>query len=247
MNKTGQELWVVMPIYNEEESIRRVLDEWLPMLRETIGNDKFVLAAINDGSKDRSLDILQDYARRYSELIIIDKTNSGHGQSCIYGYRIALENGVSWIFQMDSDGQCDPRFFPRFWELREKYPVIYGYRKKRDDGFGRYLMSRVVSLVTFLGAGVWVRDPNVPYRLMRAESLSPFIEGFPKDFHLANILLAALQKKCFKIYWVDIHFRQRFGGVMSVKHFSFLKQGYKLLIQMLRAKKIIETLTVDIK
>ena len=239
MNKTEKELWVVMPLYNEEGSLRRVLDEWFSMLRETIGENQFVFLAINDGSRDRSLSILRDYALHHCELMVMDKPDTGPGQSCIDGDRLALENGAQWVFQIDSDGQCDPRFFPEFWGLRDKHPVVYGYRQKRDDGIGRYLISRVVSLVTFFTAGVWVRDPNVPYRLMRAESLAPFIGTFPKDFYLANVLLAALQSRHFKIYWVNIRFRKRFCGTPNVRHFSFIKQGCKLWMQMLRARNVL--------
>ena len=236
MDRIKNGLWVVVPVYNEEGSICRVLDEWLPMFKKTIGSGKFVLVAVNDGSTDRSSSILRNYARDHTELMVTDKPNSGHGQSCLYGYRLALENGAQWIFQMDSDGQCDPRFFPEFWELREKHPVILGYRQKRDDGLGRYLISRILSLVTFFATGACLRDPNVPYRLMRAGSVTPFIEDLPKDFYLVNVLLTVLQSKRFKIYWVNIHFRNRFGGASSVKNFSFVKQGYTFWMQLQRTK-----------
>jgi dolichol-phosphate mannosyltransferase len=236
MGKTKKALWVVMPAYNEEKLLPRVLDEWLSTLRETVGNDQFVLVLINDGSKDQTLSILRQYAQRHCELMVIDKPNSGHGQSCIEGYRFALRNGAQWVFQIDSDGQCDPQFFPKFWELHDKYPIIYGHRRRRDDGIGRRLISSIVSLVIFGGTGVWVRDPNVPYRLMHSKSLAPFIETFPSYFHLANVFLAYLQSKRFKIYWVDIRFRQRFYGASGVNLFSFIKQGYGLWMQIQRAK-----------
>ena len=49
-------------------------------------------------------------------LEILDRENRGHGQSCLQGYRIARERGVPWVFQIDSDGQCDPRFFEGLWQ-----------------------------------------------------------------------------------------------------------------------------------
>jgi len=234
----NQELWVVMPVYNEQSSLPRVLDEWLPIFKEVVGQGRFVLAALNDGSKDQSLAILRAYAARYPEIRVIDKPNSGHGQSCMEGYRRALDNGAAWVFQMDSDGQCDPQFFGELWRRRNSHPVIYGYRSTRDDGFIRYGISRAVSLVTWMRTGIWVRDPNVPYRLMKGESLAPFVRKFPPDFGLANVLLAALHDKYFKIAWSNIHFRQRFGGKPSIKHLAFVKQGHHLWIQLKKMKDI---------
>lgn len=226
MNK----LWVVMPVYNEEECIPHVLDEWLPVLRNTVKD--FTLCVLNDGSKDRTLSMITKYADLNPEIRVIDKPNSGHGQTCVYGYQIAIQEGANWILQIDSDGQCDARFFSSFWDEREKSAVTYGFRNKRGDGFKRFLFSRVVSLATFISTGIWVRDANVPYRLMRSDTLSSIIQMIPKDFHLANILVAALQQNYFGIRWKNIYFRQRIGGVPSVKAYTFGKHGIKLMRQL---------------
>jgi len=225
------ELWIVMPVYNEEESLPGVFCEWLPILRATAST--FTLCVLNDGSKDSTLKILREMEAIIPELYVVDKSNSGHGQTCLCGYYLALSKDAKWILQIDSDGQCDPRFFPKFWAARTHYPVIYGYRKVRDDGLKRFLISRIVSIVTWMGAGTWVRDPNVPYRLMRYEALAKLVNQIPSNFHLVNILLAAFQEREYGIHWVDIHFRQRSRGVSSVKAYSIAVQGYQLFKQLL--------------
>jgi dolichol-phosphate mannosyltransferase len=172
-------LWVIMPVYNEAESISGVVNEWLQTLH-TLQTD-FVLCVLNDGSRDRTLDILRQLEEQHPALQVVDKPNSGHGQTCVTGYRKAVDAGAQWIFQVDSDGQCDPAWFPAFWEARHQHPVIYGFRKKRDDGFIRFLISRVVTFVTWLGTGgVWVPDANVPYRLMRQDTLTEIARQVPQ-------------------------------------------------------------------
>ncbi len=225
------ELFLVMPAYNEEASVAKVVDEWMPVLRATVG-ENFTFCAINDGSKDGTLAVLNTLAARYPQLSVADKPNSGHGQTCLFGYRRGLASGATWLFQLDSDGQCDPAYFPQVWAARSESPVVYGYRRRRDDGLSRFLVSRVVSAVTLAATGTWVRDANVPYRLMRADTLQGVVDDVPGDFHLANIMLSALHQKRFGIRWVDIGFRQRFGGVPSVKAYSFAKQGWKLFRQL---------------
>ena len=94
-------------------SVRTVLAEWLEALeREKID---YRLLAINDGSRDETLPFLEQAARENPErLLVLDKANSGHGRSCRAGYEQALAAEASWIFQIDSDGQCDPGLFRRF-------------------------------------------------------------------------------------------------------------------------------------
>jgi dolichol-phosphate mannosyltransferase len=225
-------VWVVMPVYNEEESLSHVIDAWLPVLRANLKN--FVYCVINDGSKDGSIDIMNSYAQSNREIKVIDKENTGHGQSCIYGYHLAIENDAKWVFQMDSDGQCSPEYFESCVKASKGNQVVYGYRKTRDDGWKRFYISRIVSTFIWIATRVWVRDANVPYRFMHTNALRSIVNHVPEDFHLANVLISTYQQHKYKIKWVDIHFNDRFGGEPSVKLSLFAKHGF-VLFQQLKA------------
>ncbi len=225
-----------MPVYNEEESISNVIDEWHKALTES--KVDFTFCILNDGSKDNTLNLLKKYESKYPQIKLIDKPNTGHGQSCITGYKLALEQGADWIFQIDSDGQCDPRFFPQFVSLAKDHKAIYGRRKTRDDGFKRMIISKFVTLFTFVATGQWIWDANVPYRLIHASLMKNIAYKVAPDFHLANIYVSVLTNKQEKIKWVNIHFRDRSGGSASVKTFSFVKHGFKLFGQLRQASKM---------
>ncbi len=231
----SNELWVVMPVYNERDSIALVLREWVSVLRAHAPG--FVLCVLNDGSRDDTLALLQALQAEMPELRVIDKPNSGHGQTCIEGYRLALAAGASWIFQIDSDGQCDPRFFPALWHSREGAAAIYGFRATRDDGAHRRAISRVTSAVGWLAFGIWVRDANVPYRLMRRDAVEAAVPHVARDFFLANVLVALLQERDFGIRWQDIGFRKRHGGTPSVRALSFARRGTQLFQQLRAARE----------
>lgn len=230
-------LAVVMPVYNEEANIEKVLNEWLTMLR----NQKlsFNIIVCNDGSTDSTLSILESLVTDTKELKIVNKENSGHGQSCLYGYKIALAEGYDWIFQIDSDGQCDPKYFPHFLSCSNEHDVIYGFRTYREDGFVRKIISRVVTILIFFTTYNFVKDANVPYRLMKRDTLQKVIGRIPSDFYLANILLSILQNKHDDIHWVSIGFRKRLGGEPSVKAFKFLKHGIRLFKQLIKVRKVL--------
>lgn len=228
-------LWIIMPVYNEEEALGSVIEEWQSALQQS--GVPYTLCILNDGSRDKTLPLLREYAAKYPQISVVDKPNSGHGQTCIMGYRMALENGADWVFQIDSDGQCAPQYFQTFADLAKDHKAVYGYRKTRDDGFKRRVISRFVTLFTYVATGIYVRDANVPYRLIHADIMKNIVDRVPTDFHLANIYVSVLTRKQTPIKWVNIHFRDRSGGSPSVKTFSFVKHGFRLFSQLHEASR----------
>jgi glycosyltransferase involved in cell wall biosynthesis len=63
---------------------------------------------VNDGSKDNTYQKMLLLQEKYPLLIPVDKSNSGHGATCLFAYRKAIEANADYIFQTDSDGQTDP-------------------------------------------------------------------------------------------------------------------------------------------
>jgi len=220
------ELFVVLPVYNEEEAISGVLEEWLAVLRSQ--SESFVLCCLDDGSSDGTAELLDRLERATPEIEVIHKTNSGHGQSCLLGYRRAVELGSQWVFQIDSDGQCDPLDFASFWPGRAKHPVQYGHRVQRDEGPVRRIVSRLLSGLVWSRTGVRVRDANVPFRLMRGDRLAKWIDEIPASFDLVNVLLAVLQQQDEEITWQPIRFRKRRGGRTSLGLFRLTVMGLRL-------------------
>lgn len=229
------ELAIVMPIYNEEGSIEKVFKEWVPALDKISQNYKIL--ALDDGSLDQSFKILMKLSEEHPNKIIpLTHANCGHGQTCIKGYLKAISLNARWVLQIDSDGQCDPIYIKDFWQKRSEIESIFGYRKTRDDGLIRLIISRILAIVAFLASGVYVRDPNVPYRLIQVKSLSAVISRVPKDFYLANILVSILLEKQKPISWRPIHFRNRFAGQASLKKRAFAKLGLKLFFNLIKMR-----------
>ena len=217
---------IIMPAYNEEEALPEVIREWVGAAAKVDGT----LVVLNDGSKDNTLAILKESMRTHDNLIVIDKPNSGHGPTCLAGYRWATEQGFEWVFQTDSDGQTKSEEFLDAWKLTEHHDFIFGFRPTRGDGFGRWVISRVLRLTILMIFGVAVRDANVPFRIMRASKLPPFLDRIPKDLFLANAYLAVLIRKSpEKIRWVTISFSPRTGGVPSVSWRRFAAVGLRVI------------------
>ena len=227
------ELILVMPVYNEQASVRKVVMEWFQEIQNWTEN--FVFLAINDGSKDGTLEILNRLRNQLgNRLEILDKPNSGHGQSCLVGYRIACERGVPFVFQIDSDGQCDPQYFFRFWRMRQDCDVVYGNRVRRDDGIKRVAASVTLRIVLLAFSNANCIDANVPYRLIRTANLLSKLEKIPAEFFLANVALAVLLRKdhSWRHGAVPIRFRERYGGEPSVRLGKFGEKAKELISQL---------------
>ena len=78
--------------------------------------------------------------------------------------------------------------------------------------------------------GVWVKDANTPFRLMKAERLAAVMKYIPEDFFLANVAVSAIAvKKKESVAWYPITFRPRQGGVNSINMKRIIKIGWKAL------------------
>ena len=245
--KNGRDLIVVIPVYNEEASIGHVIQEWYAALEALNIDYRFLI--VNDGSTDGTKAQLAHLKSQFPVIEVINKSNSGHGQSCITGYKAAISRQARWVFQIDSDGQCDPQYFPTCWQFREAFPVVFGQRLQREDGFFRSLISVFNRLAVWLATGVSVPDSNVPYRLMRRDVLATAVTQFPPNFYLANILIAVILKKGLaqNIKHVPINFRQRYGGEASVKWVKFATLGWELVRSLRRHRHFVSQKSREIE
>jgi dolichol-phosphate mannosyltransferase len=227
---TSCELAVVMPIYNEEANIAAVVTEWIEELRRL--DISFELLAVNDGSSDATGQALQALAERHpGRLTPISKQNGGHGLACRTGYVLALARGAAWTLQIDSDGQCDPRFFAAFWKARQRADAIFGVRTTRDDGLSRVWISAICRGVASGLCGIDLKDANVPYRLIRTSALKEALARVPDDFDMQNLALTVALRRIPAVTWnyVPIHFRDRQGGRNSIHFRRIVGMGWELI------------------
>jgi len=232
-------LAIVVPVYNEERCVETVLREWQDTVSEIEPNYCFLL--FDDGSTDRTLSRIKSWAaeQKPGTSRVISRANRGHGQTCLEGYRMACDLGVEWVLQIDSDGQCDPKFFADLWAKRIGHDVIYGKRVKRMDGWKRILASMLVRVVVRLASGADCIDANVPYRLMRTKNLRQLVESIPPDFDLANIALAVQIKRAgWQEASMAIVFSPRSGGEPSVPLSRFAGKALELFAQLTRLPEL---------
>lgn len=221
-------LYIVIPAYNEEENISMVIDQWYPVVERISKGSRLVI--VNDGSKDRTYEIMKELVKSRPQFIPLTKENGGHGAAVLYAYHYALEQNADYVFQTDSDGQTLPEEFDAFWKKRKKYDLLIGDRRGRQDGLSRIFVTKTLKAVIRICFGVSVKDANTPYRLMEAETLRKNITLIPEDFFLSNVILTVIYtRKKQRIRYIPITFRPRQGGVNSINFKKICKIGLQAL------------------
>lgn len=236
-------LYVVMPAYNEEGNIKAVVKDWYKVLEGKDQASKLVIA--DSGSSDKTHEYLCELQAVYPKLEILTDTEKQHGPKVIALYDYAIKNGADFVFQTDSDGQTDPDEFDAFWQLRNEYKGIFGYRTVRGDGKSRAFVEKVVCFLLRLYFGVKVPDANAPFRLMKTDTVKKYLYKLDKDYNIPNIMMTTYfsyfkEKMTFK----EITFKPRQAGTTSINIPKIIKIGWKALGDFKALKKDMKYVTV---
>jgi glycosyltransferase involved in cell wall biosynthesis len=226
-----KELAVVMPVFNEENIIEKVLEKWVNALNYL--SIDFQIHVYNDGSKDNTLEITEQLANKYSSIIVHDKKNSGHGPTILIGYQENCD--AKWIFQVDSDDEMDPESFEILWNEKEKYDFLIGRRNGRNSPLARRIVSYISKIVVNIFYGYGVSDVNSPYRLMRNDIFRDIYNKIPLDTFAPNVIISGIAcfKKC-RVLEIPVAYRSRTTGEVSIKKTKLLKASIKSFIQTIK-------------
>lgn len=165
------QLSVVLPIYNEVESLPHLLDELAPALEAT--GRTFEIICIDDGSTDGSFDELKKL-RAADNRVRVVRFRRNFGQTAAFAAGFDRARGEI-VITMDADLQNDPADIPKLLEkIDEGYDVVSGWRVKRwQEGFGSLLTRRLPSATAnwliSTGTGVYLHDYGCALKAYRRE------------------------------------------------------------------------------
>ncbi|HET9136009.1 MAG TPA: glycosyltransferase [Candidatus Kapabacteria bacterium] len=174
-SRTG--ISVVIPLYNEQDSLR----ELSAAVREELFKlceKKYEIIFINDGSTDRSKEILKDVVAASGRVTVLHfRSNLGKSAALSVGFKEA-QYGI--VITMDADLQDDPKeFVSLIAKLDEGYDLVTGWKKKRNDPIGKTAPSKLFNSVTSFFSGLKLHDFNCglkAYRKQVTDSLDVYGE-----------------------------------------------------------------------
>ncbi len=161
------EISVILPVYNENENIVRVIDEIDQVL--SAHGKSFEIIVVDDGSRDGSQKTVESIAAKNSKVrAVFFRANRGQSAAFDAGFRHATGRV---IVTMDSDGQNDPRDIPRMIQhLESGYDFVTGWRKNRQDGFFlRKFPSRIANRIILSFMKTPIHDLGCSLKVYRKE------------------------------------------------------------------------------
>jgi dolichol-phosphate mannosyltransferase len=216
------QLAVNFPIHNEAISISIILDEWIEKLEDL--NINYCLVLSEDGSKDNTKEILREKASKNKRLIDnLTDDRRGYGGAVLSGVTLA---DAEYILCVDSDGQCDPEDFKKFWNNRNLLDlsdnkVLFGYRDPRVDSFVRKIYSFCFRVLHFVLFPNRVKDPSCPYVFIKKTSFNILKDllVFTKEGFWWGFIAACIKRK-FEIIELSVNHRNRKSGKTQVYHIN---------------------------
>ena len=213
MDKTINDivLSVVIPCYNEKDTIETVLDA----VRDC-GVKNTEIIVVDDCSKDGTRDLLQGRLRSKIDRLIFHKTNQGKGAALAKGFRAATGDVV--VIQ-DADLEYDPKDFVTLLEPfiggRKDADVVYGSRYARGEKymikrFYHTMGNKMLTLVSNLFTDLGLTDMETCYTMFRREVIQSItIEEKRFGFEPEITAKIAKKDKHYRIYEVPISYYPR--------------------------------------
>ena len=246
------QIYVVLPAYNEELSIGKLLTRIKQNFLDT-NTDNYTIVVVNDGSKDRTPQILEDFAANTNLKILTHEKNQGLGRTMRDGLQYASEVSDSndIIITLDADDTHTPGLMPRMMNLiREGHDVIIASRYQKGSRifgltFSRKLFSYVASwMFRILLPIKGVKDFTCGYRAYRASVLKDAFAKFGDKFidqeGFQSMVDIILKLRTMPVIFAEVPFILRYDmkeGDSKMNVNSTIKKTLQLIIKR-RFKKI---------
>ena len=181
----NQKVLIIIPAYNEEQSVGKVVED---VKRHHPEVDMLV---VNDGSKDLTSEI----AKSMGAVVLDLPFNLGIGGAMQAGYQYAYEKGYDIAIQVDGDGQHDPKEIGKLLKALEekKMDMAIGSRFIGDSGYKSSTMRRIgisiFSQVISMIVRQKITDPTSGFRAANRKAIQLFASDYPQDYPEPEVVI----------------------------------------------------------
>ncbi|MEC7851092.1 MAG: glycosyltransferase [Bacteroidota bacterium] len=163
-------LSIIIPAFNEEESIKPLVNLIFKNLDKNL--EDFEIILIDDGSNDKTWEEIVKISNKFENIVSIKLLeNYGKSDALDAGFKVCKGN---YVLTMDADLQDDPsEILPLYSMIIEnKYDLVSGWKKKRNDPLTKTIPSKFFNLVTRLFSGIKLNDFNCGIKIYRKEVIN---------------------------------------------------------------------------
>lgn len=216
---------VIVPCYNEEESIRELYGE----LTGSLQGREYEILFINDGSTDSSEEILRELCNKDTRVKLVNlKKNLGQTPAMAAGFDYCRGD---YVVTIDSDLQNDPKDIPMLIKRMDEggFDIVSGFRAKRKDPFlTRKLPSKIANFIIAKVTGVKLTDFGCTLKVYKRE----VVKNLRLYGEMHRFIPAIANLRGAKIDEVAVNHRKRKYGQSKYG----LKRTFKVLLDLITLK-----------
>ena len=224
---------LVIPVHNEAEVIEKVVKGFYNEV--ILSRPRSQLLVVEDGSTDGTKEILGRLSREIPMTLISGEVRKGY----LRGLRDALLQAKGdIIFYSDSDDTHDPKDFWKLYGELTAHDLVCGIKLNRQDPVYRKLLSLFYNLLVFARFGIYIRDINSGFKIMKRdvlESIVPEIRHLKYGFSTELVIRA--HRKGFAISYVPVQHYWRTTGTADQFEVSNIPTVIKTQLQGLESLK----------
>lgn len=210
MNK---DLTIIIPAYNEEKS----LELYLPSVIEHCENKGYQLIIVNDGSKDKTLEILNSFAEKSNILQVVShKVNKGYGGAIKTGIKAAA---TEYVITIDADGQHYLEDVDKlFKEIVDKdADMIIGSRKgQKSSGFFRGIGKFIIRKIAQILLPFNFQDLNSGMKIYNTTLAKKYLDLCPNSMAYSDTIVLVFINYRHLVLEIPISIKQRTEGKSTI-------------------------------
>jgi undecaprenyl-phosphate 4-deoxy-4-formamido-L-arabinose transferase len=215
-------LSIIIPVYNEESNLVPLIERLYPVVTGT--GHTFEIIFTNDGSRDRSLEILQRMVQQYPGVKVVE-FNGNFGQHMAILAAFEVSSGQI-VITLDADLQNPPEEIPRLAaEIEKGFDVVGSIRQKRQDSLFRKLASRVVNITTNKMTGMKMND----YGCMLRAYHRNIIENINRCGESTTFIPALAQTFASNPTEIEVAHAERAAGESKYSLYKLIRLNFDLM------------------
>jgi undecaprenyl-phosphate 4-deoxy-4-formamido-L-arabinose transferase len=217
---------VVIPVFNEEENLSELLRRSLKVCSQM--GRPFEIVLVDDGSTDRSPDLIAKAAEEYQPEVVAVFFNRNYGQHAAVTAGFAESRG-DIIVTLDADLQNPPEEIPRLIaKIEEGYDVVGSVRADRHDSLFRRLASALVNRTVQKSTGVMMKDYGCMLRAYRR----PIIKAMLQCHERSTFIPVLANRFARRTAEIEVNHEKRSGGESKYSLWKLINLQFDLLTSM---------------
>lgn len=215
-------LSVILPTYNEEGNVKVLIPKIETVISKKFGRKDFEIILVDDGSKDKTREVAQNYNKKYKNIRVINRKKLlGIGSANRDGYNAAKGD---LILSMDADQSLDPKNIPRLLKKIEKNDLVVGTKQSNKGGYEKrpglkYFLSKFGNKLNKFLSGANVSDFTLNFRVMRKTAWNQIKTKENSNTFFFEVVLK-MHYKGLRIDEIPVIFKERVYGDSKLNLFT---------------------------